>query len=417
MLLMASLPFDRFYSHLILISYAIHTIIHLDKKAIKPVFTLRILVLQSVFFITFLSTAYAANKTAAFADWGKQIAILIIPILFCLNPIDLKKYRSQLLLSFALVCTATIIYLYADALFIIRYYHLPLKAIFSAAFTNHNFSYPINIHATFFSMQVALAMVYLMSALIKARVFYVKLLCTACCIILAAGLIQLSSKSVFLAVLLVIDIALPYLLLKGAARKRFIIIAGTLSLLLISGIFISGTFRERYVNMLRTDLTEKSINGTDTRMARWKVSLSLIQKKPMLGYGAGSEIQLLQDAFFNKKMYNSFLNKLNTHSQYLSFLLKSGVAGLLIYLSVLAFGFRTALKRKDLLLFSFLILITAISVSENVFDVDKGIFFYAFFFPFFMFSGGDQVKSPEKSPVTKILKSEATKRRVVSSYS
>ena len=70
MLLMASLPFDRFYSHIILISYAIHTLIHLKKGDVKRVFNLRTLVLQSVFLVTVLGTIYTHTPGEAFTEWG-----------------------------------------------------------------------------------------------------------------------------------------------------------------------------------------------------------------------------------------------------------------------------------------------------------------------------------------------------------
>jgi O-antigen ligase len=135
MLLMASLPFNMFYSHLILISLFVHTLIHLKCSAIKPVFTLRNLALQSVFFVTVFSTIYSINRAVGFTEWGKDSIIFLLPILFCLNPFDVKKYRDKLLLSFALVCTATITYLYLDAFITIRHYGLPIKSILSAAFT------------------------------------------------------------------------------------------------------------------------------------------------------------------------------------------------------------------------------------------------------------------------------------------
>src|SRR6185437_11542387 len=118
MALLASLPFNMFYSHLILASYTIHTLIHLDRRSIKPLLNWRMLALQSVFIVTVLSTIYAVNKHDAFDEWGKRITVLIFPIVFCLNPLDIKKYRPQLLMVFALVCTATIIYLYIDALIV-----------------------------------------------------------------------------------------------------------------------------------------------------------------------------------------------------------------------------------------------------------------------------------------------------------
>src|ERR1700712_2666229 len=142
-LFVLSLPFDRFYSHLLLVSLAVHTLIHFNKNTIKPVFTLRTLALQSVAFVTLISTIYTINLQQAFVEWELAIPIVVFPLLFCFNPLDLKKYRGQLLLIFAFGCSATILYLYIDALMTIWHYHLPLQAIISPAFTNHNFSEPI----------------------------------------------------------------------------------------------------------------------------------------------------------------------------------------------------------------------------------------------------------------------------------
>ncbi|MDB4904271.1 MAG: hypothetical protein JWQ63_3552 [Mucilaginibacter sp.] len=387
MFLMASLPFDMFYSHLILISYALHTLIHLKKSSFKGLFTLRTILLQSVFYITLLSTIYTINPHEAFNDWGKHIAIFLFPIFFCLNPLDIKKYKSQLLLSFSLVCTATIIYLYLDALITIRHYYLPYSIILSGVFTNHNFSQPIGMHATFFSMQLALALVYILSVLIKEPIKYKRLFYLFCCAVLSAGLIQLCSKSVFIALIIIINIAVPYYLLQGSKRRHFIFISSSLFFLLLIAVFNSKTLRERYVTQLREDLSGQRVDETtDGRLSRWKVAIELIERKPVIGYGAGSEIGLLQDSFFNNKLYSSYLNRLNTHNQYLSFLLKSGIIGLSIYLVTLAFGFDIAFRRKDILFITFMALIAIVSMSEDFLDVDKGIFFYAYFFSFFTFS-------------------------------
>src|SRR4051812_33020742 len=136
MLLLLSLPFDRFYSHLILISLTIHTLINLDKKDAKPIFTITNLILQSVFLVTVIGTFYTINKTQAFNEWSRQVVILLVPVIFCLNTLDLKKYRGNLLKVFALGCTATVLYLYVQVFITIKYYHLPVSALFSSAFTN-----------------------------------------------------------------------------------------------------------------------------------------------------------------------------------------------------------------------------------------------------------------------------------------
>jgi len=198
---------------------------------------------------------------------------------------------------------------------------------------------------------------------------------------------------VFIALFVIINIALPYFLLKGAGRKRYVLVSASLSVLLIAGILWSNTFRERYVTELTSDLSPaKSGEAVDSRVARWSVIVDLIGKKPVTGYGAGTEIGLLHNSFFEHKLYNSFLHDLNSHNEYLSFMLKSGIIGLLIYVATLAFGLTISIQQRDPLFFAFMLMVITVSFSENLLDVDKGIIYYVFFFSFFMLSNRQENK-------------------------
>jgi len=404
MALLASLPFNLFYSHIILASYLLHTLIHLKKENLKPVFSPRVLAIQSVFLLTVCSTIYSFNKPEAFDEWGKQITLLLFPLLFCINPLSIYKYRLKLLKAFALVCTATVIYLYMDAFATIRHYQLPLRSIFSEHFTNHNFSEPIGMHATFFAMQLMVAFTYTLFSLIDRREPYQKLLIAFCCTVLTAGIIQLSSKSIFAVFLIILNIGVPWFLLKARMRLKFALVSASFSILAVAGILMSSAFRERFVTELRADMVKQTTGEIhDSRISRWETTLEIIEKKPSIGYGAGTEISLLQDSFYDKKMYDSFLQRLNGHSEYLSIALKTGVFGLIIYLATLAFGFKIALRRNDLLFFNFMLLVTVVSFSENLLDVDKGTFFYAFFFSFFMFSDVNGKRNPTEPPLQSLV--------------
>jgi O-antigen ligase len=417
MLFLLSLPFDMFYSHVILASFTIHTIIQFNRNAVKPVFTLRTVALASVFLVTLVSTVYSSNRPHAFIEWELDIPILLFPLLLCFNQLDLKKYKPQLLLAFALGCTATIVYLYVDALVTIKHYQLPLSDILLPGFTNHNFSQPLDIHATFFSLQVAIALIYLLSRLISERltlanqVFY-----TTCCVVLAAGIIQLSSKSILVALFIIINIAFPYFMLQGARRRQYIMVSIFISCLAVIGIINSRTLRDRYWAELKEDLSP-SVAGqtTEPRLERWEIAVKLIEQSPIIGYGAGTEIQLLQQRYFAKKSYSSYLHRLNAHNQYMSFMIKSGIWGLAVYLATLAYGFKRAVRERDVVFLSFMILIAIVSLSENVLDADKGVMFYSFFFSFFVFAA--EQKESINLPVKrhKYLKKVATKRMVVSS--
>jgi O-antigen ligase len=381
LLLLASLPFDRFFSHVILISFALHLLINLR----KPLFELHHIALTSVFFVTALSTLYTTNLPNAYNELTLHLPILIVPVSFCLAAVVLERYRDKLLMGFAWVCAATIIYLYVDAIRLIKYYQLPYSAIFSAAFTNHNFSAPIDMHATFFSMQIAIALVYIISVLIKGKAKQWQL--TICAAILTAGLVQLCSKSVFFALLLIVNMAIPYFLLRQKARWKYAAISASVSVMILAVIFSIGALRTRYITDLGADLSASAKGQiVDSRMARWSIVTDVIKQAPVFGHGAGTETGILHEQFFKQKYYSSFLKNLNAHNQYLSFLIKSGIWGLLIYLGTLWYGFNIAIKRRDLLFFTFMTLIALISLSENLLDVDKGVFFYVVFFSFFIFS-------------------------------
>ncbi len=388
LLLMISLPFDRFYSHIILVSFCVHTIIQFKTDAAKPIFTARILAVQAVFFISAIATIYTPYQQQAFDEWGRNVVILILPLLLCINSIELKKYRPILLLIFAFTSTVTILYLYANAFITIKHYGLPFRSIFTYAFTNHNFSEPIDMHATYLSMQLVIALVYLLYLLMTDKINPAfKIICGLCGLILLAGIVQLGSKSILAILFIMINLVLPYYLLTGHKRFRFMLVTISISAVLIGFIFNSHTFRERYITELQTDLSAfHPGQNPDPRLARWQIAVQLIKGKPILGHGSGSELTLLGESYFNHKLYSSYINKLNAHNQYLSFLLKTGVWGLAIYLLVLQYGFKIAIRKKDVVFISFMLMVAIVSISENVLDVDKGVFFYGFFFSFFLFS-------------------------------
>ena len=419
MLFLVSLPFDRFYSHLVLASFAIHTLIQFNKNKVKPVFTMRTLFLQSVFFVTVISTLYTINLPHAFIEWELDLPVLLFPLILCFNPLDLKKYRPQFFLAFALCCTATILYLYIDAFITIRYYKMPWSSIISPAFTNHNFSEPIDMHATFFSMQIAVALIYLLSVLVNEKLTLSnKIIYVLSCFILSAGIIQLSSKSVFVALFLVLNIAFPYFMVKGSQRKAYLLISVSVFCLVVLGIFNSRTLKDRFLLELKEDLSPSFAGQTtEPRLERWKIVVKLIGQSPVIGYGAGSEVQLLQEQYFAKQYYSSFIHRLNAHNEYMSFLLKSGIWGLAVYLATLAYGFKKATRKKDVVFFSFMVIITLVSLSENVLDVDKGVMFYSFFFCFFVFESEqkEQLHLPVKKD--KYLRKVATKQLIAPSLS
>lgn len=384
---LAMLPFDFFYSQLVLVSFAVHTLIHLRKQRLRLLLAKPVWVVMAVYLLGFVGMLYSQDKAAAWDLAGRQSAILIWPILLILTNFPLAQYTERLLRFFAVVCVATILYLYVDALRIITFYQMPLTNILSQAFMNHQFSLPIGIHATYISLYAALSFVVLLQGLFTAKGKIALLLYVMGLAILVAGLLQLSSRAVCIALLVIVNTVFPWLVLKG--KKRWWFLTASLLLTLAAALFINNTaaFKTRYFTELKQDVSKRDkvdYDITEPRVERWKLAWQLVQQKPLLGHGSGSELRLLKDAYFEHKLYSSYLNEFNAHSQYLSFLIKTGFAGLLVYLYVLGYSAWIAVRRRQLFFATFLLLVVIVSVGENILDVNKGIFFYGFFMGLFL---------------------------------
>jgi O-antigen ligase len=204
--------------------------------------------------------------------------------------------------------------------------------------------------------------------------------------LLLAGLIQLSSRSVLIGTEIIIVVLVPTFLLQGKRKLSFFFASLAISLLALLIVIQFTSFKKRNINDLENDLSEYTNPGDhlESRMLRWGLEWELIKKSPIVGYGTGSEKYILNEKYFANKFFRSYLAELNSHNQYLSFLINTGAIGLLLYLYVLYYGFASAYRKKDFLLISFVTIVAIVSVSENILDVSKGVLFYAFFYSFLL---------------------------------
>jgi O-antigen ligase len=387
------LPFDFFYSQLVIISFAAHTLIHLRKERLTLLAVKETVLPVTIYLVFLISILYSSDRTEGLDISGRQSAVFFMPLLLALNPLPLHHYRLPLLKIFALTCVVVVLYLYADALYTLHYFHLSYASLFSSAFINHNFSLPINLHATYLSMYIALATAVFIFSVSRATVTAHKFFYGIALFILAAGLLQLTSRAVVIAMLFIITSGFVLFFFTG--KKRFI--AGILSLAVaaMALYIVSGNsaFRQRYITEFKNDVADVAVSDEmlEPRIVRWKLAADIVKQAPVFGYGNGAEKKLLKEKYFQNKLYISYLREFNAHSQYLNFLISTGIVGLAFYLVVLGFSFIIALRQKDFLFYSFLTLIAVVSISENILTVNKGIFFYSFFLSFFLISNRPQL--------------------------
>ena len=140
---------------------------------------------------------------------------------------------------------------------------------------------------------------------------------------------------------------------------------------------VKGTLWELQENV-GTYNTNQSMR-VDSRWSRWQVAVDLIKEKSILGYGGGTENEVLLEEYQRRDMKSSVENEYNAHNQFLGFWLRFGVIGTLLMLVYFFRNAITAFRYQNLLFLSFLTILFWSLMVENVLDRNMGINFVALF--------------------------------------
>lgn len=383
---LVTLPFDRMYSELALIGLLLHTLVHF-RGGINWSFRWAGWMSAGIYLTTMLGTLYTPSPSQAFFEWEKQLALVLFPLISWCSGLDWQFYRLRLMKGFAFSCVFTAMYLYGVAFYNIYSLHQPWTVLFTRQYMNHAFSAPIDLHATYFSAYLALSLVVFTDLIFRGKggrlLWWGYGFAIAVCL---AAIFQLASRAVCISVVLIANIAVPFLLARGKLRLR--LFAATFSLTVIAVAMISRNdhLHSRYLLQLKQELRPDTgaVEDPEPRMARWQCAWELIKVSPWIGYGTGTETDKLKEKYYAHRLMISYTYNLNAHNQFISLWLKTGIWGVLWYVGTLIVGFIRAFRRRDIYLMAFLLIIVCISCAENVLDVNKGIFFFSCFFVFFL---------------------------------
>lgn len=131
----------------------------------------------------------------------------------------------------------------------------------------------------------------------------------------------------------------------------------------------------------------RSWGGKAIRIAIWNCSEDIIKENPLFGVGSGDAQDALQKAYENRLFYfASRYNRYNAHNQYIQELINSGLVGFVLWLCCLTIPLIMAWRNADAVYFIFLLGIAAVSLTESVLEISKGIVLYSFFNSFFAFT-------------------------------
>ena len=133
---------------------------------------------------------------------------------------------------------------------------------------------------------------------------------------------------------------------------------------------------------IRSTQKDANIFPIVNRMQIYSCDMELVRWPSLLyGYGTGDARDVLQESFKANGFDRPLMERMDAHNEFFAQLHRHGILGLGLFLALLILPFRHALKYKSPLLGAFIVLFAVTALFENVFSVQKGITFFAFFCP------------------------------------
>jgi hypothetical protein len=389
LLLIFSLPFNIVYSSVIFLAFAATTLIGINRERIKEI-PRQVWLFQVVYFLSMAGYFASFNRHEAAFLLERQMTILLMPILLPLA-IKIDKDKLNTAVNFLVMsCVLATLYLFLNLvlLIVVELKRPVFSTIFSGAFFNHQFSRPLGIHAGYLSLYVSLSVFQLVYKFNLNSSWVKKIIIGLSLLILFSGMFFLASRNTLIATFGILLFVFPMFNIKNKTKYVLITSASVIMcFFVLRGVpYLWDRFSKELAQEMRlSDVTQTNYYSAEPRIDRWKGGLELIKRSPIFGYGTGDERDLLKTEYINRGLYISYLEEFNAHNVYLSYAIKNGVAGLLVFLAAFAYYFKLAAK-KNFMYLSFLLLLIIGFYTENILDANKGILFFAIFNTLFGYS-------------------------------
>ena len=360
------------------------------------------LILYALYVIGLL---YSSNIALGLKSIEQKLVLLIIPLIAASSFAFSDQQREWALRSFV----------YSNVLFILTCIVLNVIDISGGPpYTHVNFDpYTLSkfkeLHPGFASIWMQFSYIAFTSPILSSPVF-ISLYLSLCVFILfdlhsfrfkyvligwlSLTIVLLSSR---VGILTLIGISLLILFYDFFKRKitlryNLLKIAYIISLLLLVIFFPVTRFRviEEPLSTptdLPTDASQW--NSVNLRFLEWKSGIEGIRKTGITGTGTGDALEVL-DSYYNQVDLGIFDHPYLSHNQYIETALEIGLAGFIALLLCLVVPFMRALKTRNVLLMSVVLMTCLACLSTSFFERARGLTFYVSFVSLFMFTKSNE---------------------------
>lgn len=336
---------------------------------------------------------YTDNLSGGVKSLGNKVFLLLFPVVFSTfqftrskTEVLLKSFVFSILL-WAVVCVSIGIYNFftVEATFETMSGDNFNRVVTPWNFlTNIKLVEPISISPIYMSAFTGLAMIILAHFINAEKRMGRKWLWIMAAIFLFAFNVLLGARMGLISVIIALPFFQTFKLL-NTSRAQFlrIVIIGGIAICFLVGLFLFNPILQKRFGKDMTNTSYPSElsgwNSVNLRAAIWDCSLQAARQRIVFGYGLGSEHHTREECYKTFSFYGPFGTDLNSHNQYLEYLLIGGLMLLAGFLTSLGAAATYAWKKRSSLLLAFIIFIALNFLTESFLAVQKGIILYSLF--------------------------------------
>ncbi len=336
--------------------------------------------IASVLYLILLpSLLYTENLIRIDMELSSRIALLLVPITFGL------LYKSRFQISESIIEKLSKVYILSGIVFaVIIIGYLGYLGVFNNQMNLHdamayinNEMLPINQHAIYASIFLSVPLIFSMMKFLKSERKGVNLVYVLLEIIPMSIALTLMSKKGILLATLATSVFLIIYYYKSIKSRLFILMS--------LGVFLIMMFQVPRVKKLFSELINpqtyaqvNSKNSTSMRYAIYYCTISKIKESPIMGYGLGDVKNELKKCYEENELFSNPNEYYNSHNQYISYYLTSGIFGLLTLVFFLFNLLYKGIKEHHGLLIGLVIFFSITMLFENILERQSGLTIFSF---------------------------------------
>ncbi len=340
--------------------------------------------LEIIFYVSFLlmhivSILYTDNLLEGLNLIKKRLLLVIIPLVLYFN---VKQFNYRVIFS-TFVLSMFILCLYTNINSLLHSTNYNDYFVQNVRFDYSNLMMR-SVHPPYFALLLNITISLLLYDMIflKRKHIIIKGLLI---VYFSHNLLLLTSQMGLISLIILVFIYLLTFNLKLPWRIIFVLIICLSSFILWKNkdVYLEKYYSKENYNFVANRLINFFENGDPIREENWVSYVNVFQKNIFFGVGIGDAIDEVQK-YRDISKWN-YQNEANAHNQYLEELVHFGLIGISFIIFILILLIR-AIKERDILFVSILLLLTMAMTTESLLNRQLGIFIFSFFIFLLYFS-------------------------------